>query len=110
MKKLLLILFLIPNLVMAETWHCSFKSTEGPAEDTESFKREGKFFVSKGKFDDSLNKYLIAKESDYSIILVYQGTSDFIIELDKVRKIEGKINFIDLRDMAQWKGNCLIKW
>ena len=49
MKKILSLLLLIPNLVMAEIWYCSYKSTEGPAEDKESFKREG-------KFEDSLNQ------------------------------------------------------
>ena len=111
MKKLLLLLFLIPNLVMAETWHCSYKSTEGPAEDTESFKREGKFFVSEGKFGDYKNKYLIANETDYSIILAFQSSvSDYVIRLIKVRKIEGSINYIDLTDMSQWKGSCILNW
>ena len=113
MKKLLLFLFLIPNLVMAETWNCSYKSTEGPAVGKSSFTRDGNLFISTDKFSEfkeSKDEYLITKENEYSIILVFQGTSDFVVELKKERKIEGKINYIDLRDMAQWKGNCLVTW
>ena len=105
MKKLLLLLLLIPNLVMAETWHCSYKSTEGPASDSTSFKKEGKVFKASNIGGD----FLIAKENSYAIILVHQGASDFIVNLKKDGPIDGSINFIDLRDMAQWTGKCLIK-
>ena len=104
MKKLILILLLIPNLVMAETWSCDYKSTEGPASDSTSFERKGKIFKASNLSGD----FLIAKENSYAITLVDQSDSDFIVKLRKDGKIDGSINFIDLRDMASWTGKCLV--
>ena len=109
MKKLLFTILFIPSFVLAETWHCNYKSTEGPASDSESFMRAGKYFVSEKKFTDGLNQYLIAKEEGNSIILVFQGTSNYVVHLRGNKEIGGNINYIALSDMAQWKGNCRIE-
>ena len=103
MKKLLLLL-LIPFTSYAEEWACSYKSTEGPASDTTTFIRDGNQFVT----DGILGPFSIAKENQYTIILVGQGISNFIVELKKDRPAQGSINFIDLSDMAQWTGKCLV--
>jgi hypothetical protein len=103
-KIILLISLLLANTVNAEIYSCSYKSTEGPASDTTDFIRDGKFF----KASNLGGKFLIAKENSYAIILVDQEVSDFVVHLKKDGPIDGSINFIDLRDMAQWSGKCLI--
>ena len=98
------ILFLLTTIANAETWSCDYKSTEGPASDSTSFERKGKIFKASNLSGD----FLIAKENSYAITLVDQSDSDFIVKLRKDGKIDGSINFIDLRDMAQWTGKCLV--
>ena len=45
MKKLLLLLFLIPNLVIAETWVCSFKGYNTGKIVQTQLKKSGKYFI-----------------------------------------------------------------
>ena len=108
MKKLLLLLLLIPNLLMAETWHCTYKSTEGPATESSSFERQGEYFTYGASYTDK--KFKIAKISEYgTITLVHQGVSDYIVQLHTTNKIDGEITFTALADFSQWKGFCSIK-
>lgn len=112
MKYLLaLLLLLLPNIADAETWNCSYKSTEGPATGSTEFTRNGNIFDSKDEFS-TLKKlkdeWLIAKENKNYIILVFQGLSKFVVELNKDNETSASINFIDLSDMAQWKGKCSV--
>ena len=111
MSKFVFFLLIIPSIVNAEIWHCSYKSTEGTREGSISLIRDGKYFYGFDEFSNlkkEKDKYVISKENKYSIILVFQGISDFIIQLDKVREDKGKINFVDINDLSQWKGNCLV--
>ena len=116
MKKLLLLLFLIPNLVIAETWDCTYKSTKGNASESSSFVRQGDFFTygasaSRGEYGSRNEKFKIAKEiQGGKIILAFNGFQDYIVELIYDNQVDGKIVFTDLRDLAQWKGLCTIKW
>ena len=43
MKKLLLLLFILPNFALAETWNCTYKSTNGSASESSTFERQGEF-------------------------------------------------------------------
>ena len=115
MKKLLLLLFILPNLALAETWNCTYKSTKGSASESSTFERQGEFFTygasaSRGEYRSRNEKFKIAKEiQGGKIILVFNGFQDYIVELIYDNKVDGKIVFTDMRDLAQWKGTCSIK-
>ena len=115
MKKLLLLLFILPNLALAETWNCTYKSTKGSASESSTFERQGEFFTygasaSRGEYRSRNEKFKIAKEiQGGKIILVFNGFQDYIVELIYDNKVDGKIVFTDMRDLAQWKGSCSIK-
>jgi len=90
MKKLLLLLLLIPNLVIAETWICTNETRKF------TFKRHGhKFIVNEiwyGKEDaiisDSYATLEIFREGDFSIWLIKDPEKTIlgmeIYQLDKV--------------------------
>jgi hypothetical protein len=90
MKKLILLLLLIPNLVIAETWICTNETRKF------TFKRHGeKFIVNEiwyGKEDtiisDSYATLQIFHENDFSIWLIKDPEKIFwgmeIFQLDKV--------------------------
>ena len=80
MKKLLLLLFLIPNLVIAETWVCYTKMTDASGEDVyqhsltkREYTRAGDYFTSKVTGRDSLDEPKIVKESDRFLQLMQVG-------------------------------------
>ena len=65
MKKLLLLLLLIPNLVIAETWVCAFKCYIATDKLCQSQ------FIKKGNnYIDEYNREFIHKESDNYLSLV----------------------------------------
>ena len=67
MKKLLLLLLLIPNLVMAETWVCSYLMNDEIQ--TSTFKRlSDKEFITTGSIKDNLYY-----EDDKSITLTHSS-------------------------------------
>ena len=115
MKKLLLLLFILPNLALAETWDCTYKSTKGNASESSTFERQGEFFtygaaLARGEYRSRNEKFKIAKEiQGGKIILVFNGFQDYIVELIYDNKVDGRIVFTDMRDLAQWKGTCSIK-
>ncbi|MDC0128295.1 hypothetical protein OAH98_00710 [Methylophilaceae bacterium] len=109
LKKLILLLFLIPNLVMAETWVCSYLMNDEIQ--TSTFKRlSDKEFKSNGSTDR------LYYEDDKSITLTH--TSGFIgfrsTILDKEHKKFIKISTSrNSRDglkenftINHWKGDC----
>ena len=59
MKKLILFLFLIPNLVIAETWVCSYKAYVGDEVVQTQLKKSGKYFINewdeKFTYSESVN-------------------------------------------------------
>jgi len=73
MKKLLLLLLLIPNLVMAETWVCSYLH-QGEIK-TNTYKRVGNEFHRKIN-DELTSKYEIWNESDFQIKLINTKKDD----------------------------------
>ncbi|MDC0128795.1 hypothetical protein OAH98_03325 [Methylophilaceae bacterium] len=80
MKKLLLLLFLIPNLVIAETWVCYTKMTDASGEDVyqhsltkREYTRAGDYFTSKVIGRDNLDEPKIVKESDRFLQLMQVG-------------------------------------
>jgi hypothetical protein len=60
MKKLLLILFLIPNLLMAETWVCSYKAYVGEEVVQTQLKKSGKYFI-----DEWNRKFTYSESANY---------------------------------------------
>ena len=108
MKKLLLAaLFLTPSLAMAETWNCTYKSTEGPATETSSFTRVGEYFTYSASYTN--DKFKIVKETKGEIVLDFQGISDYEVKLSTNNGTDGKIVFTALADNSQWKGPCSIR-
>ena len=110
MKKLILLLLLIPNLVMAETWVCSYLH-QGQIE-TSTFKRiNNKEFITSGGSTSRLYY-----EDDKSITLTH--TSGFIgfrsTILDKEHKkfittSTSRVSIDGLTDnftINHWKGDC----
>ena len=81
MKKLLfLFFFLIPNIVMAETWVCYTKMTDASGEDVyqhsltkREYTRAGDYFTYKVTGRDNLDKPKIVKESDRFLQLMQVG-------------------------------------
>jgi len=110
MKKLLLLLFLIPNLVMAETWVCSYLMN-GEIQ-TSTFKRlNDKEFITTGGITDRLYY-----EEDKSITLThssgYIGFASTILDKEHKRFITtnttrvSKDGLKDNYSVYQWKGDC----
>ena len=110
MKKLLLLILLIPNLVMAETWVCSYLMN-GEIQ-TSTFKRlNDKQFITTGGTKDRLYY-----EDDKSITLThtdgYIGFSATILDkkhkkfitTDTTRVFKGGLK--DNYTVYQWKGDC----
>ena len=110
MKKLLLLILLIPNLVMAETWVCSYLMN-GEIQ-TSTFKRlNDKQFITTGG-----SKNRLYYEDDKSITLTH--TSGFIgfrsTILDKEHKkyittSTSRVSIDGLTDnftINHWKGDC----
>ena len=110
MKKLILILLLIPNLVMAETWVCSYLMN-GEIQ-TSTFKRlSDKEFITTGGITDKLYY-----EEDKSITLTHSsgniGFSSTILDKKHKRFITtnttrvSKDGLKDNYTVYQWKGDC----
>jgi len=103
MKKLLLLLFLIPNLVMAETWVCV--SSTHPLKDQgtlSKYERQGNYFVHKSFFA----KYKIDIENEKKIYATsVSDTSYWVLSLDKEKKIQQKINMTS-GAVYEWRGDC----
>ena len=115
MKRILLLSCLIPNLLIAETWDCTYKSAMGNASESSTFERQGEFFTygassNRGEYRARNEKFKIAKENQAgTILLIYQGFADYLVQLSSNNQVDGEIIFTDLRDLAQWKGPCIIK-
>ena len=106
MKKLLLLLFLIPNLVLAETWVCS--SLINDKIETNVFKRVGNEFH--WKINDELtSKYEIWYESDFQIKLINIKKDDIGIGATLLtRTYPPKFSSVHLysTDAGVWSGDC----
>jgi hypothetical protein len=110
MKKLLLLLLLIPNLVMAETWVCSYLINDEIQ--TSTFKRlsNKKFITSEG------SKERLYYEDDKSITLThtsgYMGFSSTILDKEHKKFITtdtSRASRDGLKDnftIRHWKGAC----
>ena len=119
MKKLLLLLFLIPNLVMAETWVCSYLHNENI--ESLTFKRDGKIFINKTesglhKIDPKLypkkyntSEYEILYESNFQIKLIDSDTSKtglwvlLLTKTDQPKFISSHMSYLE---SPNWQGNC----
>lgn len=110
MKKLFLLLFSIPNLVIAETWVC-FYLMNGEIQ-TSTFKRlSDKEFITTGGITDRLYY-----EEDKSITLTHSsgniGFSSTILDKKHKRFITtnttrvSKDGLKDNYTVYQWKGDC----
>ena len=102
MKKLILLLFLIPNLVMAETWVCSYLMN-GEIQ-TSTFKRlNDKQFITTGG-----SKNRLYYEDDKSITLKVVNISEMdIFNIIFVYFILGRHHFIVVKILTAviiWKG------
>mgnify|MGYP006448698555 FL=1 len=113
MKKLILILLLIPNLVMAETWVCSYLENEKIA--TPVFKRIGNQFIweldSKLTKEVTIIKYDIWYESNSHIKLIKSnkysiGLSTILLTKTTPPKFIEVTSFSDILDTA--KGKCKV--
>jgi len=119
MKKLLLLLFLIPNLVLAETWVCSYLHNEKIKSST--YKREGSTFINKFKSNFQqikpkklpiatiTKKYEILYESDFQIKLIDSDTSKtgvwvlLLTKTDQPKFISSHVTYLE---SPNWQGNC----
>jgi len=122
MKKLLLLLFLIPNLVMAETWVCYTKMTDATGEDVyqhsitkREYMRAGDSFKYKVTGRDSQDEPKIIQESkeflqllqvsDYGIRIVIINKEDKLIKMTEVSALTKYSNI--LKNMNwDFQGNC----
>ena len=109
MKKILLFILLIPNLVMAETWVCISNSIKNnPIQDKDilsKYEREGKYFVQK-----SLNnRYKIDFENENKVYatMPVSDMSYWVLSLDKKRMIQQTLN-IHSAAVYGWRGKCEI--
>ena len=111
MKKLLLLLLLIPNLVMSETWVCSYLENEKIA--TLVFKRMGNQFIweldSKLTEEGTTIKYDIWYESNFHIKLIESnrasiGLSTILLTKTTPPEFIVVTSFSDILDTA--KGKC----
>jgi len=121
MKKLLLLLFLIPNLVMAETWICS--NLHNGKIETSAYKREGNTFIKKAesvfhKIDPEkypkkniTTKYEIWNENDFQIKLIDSNkntTGVWVLLLTKTNPPKFIVSNVTYLESPNWKGNCEI--
>ena len=106
MKKQLLLLLLIPNLVMAETWVCSYLH-QGEIE-TNRYERVGNEFH--WKINDELtSKYEIWYESDLQIKLIGTKKDDIGMGATLLTKTNpSKFSSVHLysTDAGVWSGDC----
>ena len=119
MKKLLLLLFLIPNLVLAETWVCSYLHNENI--ESSIYKRDGRTFIN--KFESSFHKidpkkypkktitteYEILYENDFQIKLIESDTSAigiWVVLLTKTNQPTFISSHVTSLESPNWKGNC----
>lgn len=105
MKKLILILLLIPNLVMAETWVCSYLH-QGEIE-TSVYERVGNEFH--WKINDELtSKYEIWYEDALRIKLIDSRKDEIGIEAKLLSKVNPKFSSVHLysTDAGVWSGDC----
>ena len=102
MKKLLLLLLLIPNLVMAETWVCSYVEKPDNLINTTTYKR-----LNKEEFDTPYGNYKISHENDERIVLSWHNTP---FPLTTVLFKGNKNKFMDAqfseKGVDGWQGNC----
>jgi len=101
MKKLLLFLFLIPNLVMAETWVCH--DTDNNTVNTTTYKR-----LNKEEFDTSYGRYKISHENDERIVLSWHHVPFPVTTiLFKTNQNKFFTTIMDEdQDVDTWKGDC----
>ena len=106
MKKLLLLLFLIPNLVMAETWTCFFKDNKGKKYE-QTFTRNNSSTFLLGVFQASND---ITFENDNFINLAYYEGGLIMVHIlfKKSRKAQGTRLAMgqNLNEHSNWSGNC----
>ena len=81
MKKLLLLLFLIPNLVMAETWVCSNVNEDGEIV-TSTYKRKGDKFI----IGNSEDRIYFEDSSSITLTFTHGELGFNTTILDKVKK------------------------
>jgi len=115
MKKLLLLLFLIPNLVMAETWECEQKypNVEAPIY---KFERSGDNFITSNSATKTETKFNIIHENKNYIITV--NKKFFKIGFMPVVTLSKKDNSWIMNNHSpdfngewpntKWSGTCLI--
>ena len=112
MNKLLLLLFLIPNLVMAETWVCSYLLNDEIQ--TSTFKRLGnKEFITGGG-----SKNRLYYEDDKSITLTHAsgiiGFRSTILDKEHKKYITTSTTkttpngLMDDFMISEWRGDCEI--
>ena len=110
MKKLLLLLFLIPNLVIAETWVCSFKGyATGKVVQTQ-LKKSGKYFI-----DEYDRKFTYSESANYlSLASIGTDADGAWVFSQIINKRTGKFlkNAVTSdRAISPREGTCsLIKW
>ena len=109
MKKLLLLLFLIPNLLMAETWVCSYKAYIGEEVVQTQLKKSGKYFI-----DEWDKKFTYSESANYlSMASIGTDTDGAWVYSQVINKRTGKFlkNAVtDDRAIAPREGTCsLIK-
>jgi len=107
MKKLLLLLFLIPNLVMAETWVCSYL-LDGRIENSRYERKGDNFFW---YINDELTVKLdIWYESDYQIKLIESDRDGIGFGTKLLTRNPPKVVAVHTyaTESTSWKGNCEI--
>ena len=109
MKKLILILLLIPNLVMAETWVCSFKGyATGKVVQTQ-LKKSEKYFI-----DEFDRKFTYSESANYlSMASIGTDTDGAWVFSQVINKRTGKFlknGVMSNKAISQRVGTCsLIK-